>query len=360
MKVAPLYRAMLKDGGSLEPRLIHTGQHYGENMSDTFLRDLGLPEPHMHLGVGSGSHAEQTGRVMIAYENWCMQNRPDWTVVVGDVNSTMACALAAKKLLIPVAHLEAGLRSHDETMPEEINRIVTDSIADLLWTPSSDADENLEREGVPRQHIRRVGNIMIDALEMMRPQIESGGLREKLGLAARKYGIVTLHRPSNVDDRTKLGQLVGVLVSVAEKVPLIFPVHPRTRQRLISFGIWDRLNQARGVSLLEPAGYVEFMGLVFRSVFVITDSGGIQEETTYLGIPCMTLRDTTERPITVKIGTNRLLKPDEIMTGVDRIMRKRWPKGRTPALWDGHTAGRVITSLKETIEQDGRASRCAY
>lgn len=355
MKVAPLYRAMVKEGGSLKPRLIHTGQHYDENMSAAFLRDFGLPEPHMHLGVGSGTHAEQTGHVMIAYEKFCVGNRPDWTIVVGDVNSTLACALAAKKLLIPVAHLEAGLRSHDYTMPEEINRIVTDAIADLLWTPSPDADANLEREGVSEKRIRRVGNIMIDALEMMRPRIESCRLSKTLGLEGKQYCVVTLHRPSNVDERPRLEELVEVLESVASRLPLVFPVHPRTRQRLVNFGLWERMNKARDISLLEPVGYVDFMNLVFQSCGVLTDSGGIQEETTYLGIPCLTLRDTTERPITVEIGTNRLVKPVDVLPSIERIIRKQWPLGRKPDLWDGQTAARVLASLRESINQQCRA-----
>jgi len=355
MKVAPLYKAMMKDGGSMSPRLIHTGQHYDENMSGAFFRDLELPEPYVHLGVGSGSHAEQTGRVMIAYEDFCMKDRPDWTVVVGDVNSTMACALAAKKLLIPIAHLEAGLRSRDVTMPEEINRIVTDTIADLLWTHSEDADENLEREGVSKQRIHRVGNIMIDTLEMMRPKFELGGLRKKLGLEKKPYIVVTLHRPSNVDDRAKLEELTEMLVSIAGKLRLIFPVHPRTRERLLSYGLWESLNKARDISLLEPVGYVDFMSLVFQSSGVLTDSGGIQEETTYLGIPCLTLRSTTERPITVEIGTNRLVKPIDVLPSIERIIRKQWPRGRKPDLWDGKTAARVLASLGEAINQRCRA-----
>lgn len=354
MKVAPLFKAMVNNGGSLEPRLIHTGQHYDDNMSDAFLRDLGMPEPYLHLGVGSGSHAEQTGRVMIAYEKHCMESRPDWTIVVGDVNSTMACALAAKKLLIPVAHLEAGLRSRDYAMPEEINRIVTDAIADLLWTPSPDADKNLAQEGIPERRIRRVGNIMIDALEMMRPQIESSGIGEKLSVVGKRYCVVTLHRPSNVDGRSRLEELVGVLESIASRLPLVFPVHPRTRQRLVSFGLWERLKSARQIVLLEPVGYVDFMSLVFGSSAVLTDSGGIQEETTYLGIPCMTLRDTTERPITVQMGTNRLVKPAEVLSRIEEVARSRWPRGRKPELWDGRTASRVLASLKESINDHQR------
>src|SRR5262245_5672394 len=256
-------------------------------MSDAFFVDLGLPKPHVHLGVGSGSHAEQTGRVMIEYEKVCLASRPDWVVVVGDVNSTLAAALVAAKLLIPVAHLEAGLRSGDRTMPEEINRIVTDSLADLLWTPSPDADEHLAREGVGRDKVERVGNIMIDSFELLAPKIRAAKVAARLGMYG-DYGVVTLHRPSNVDERAQLELIVAKLLAVAQHVPLVFPVHPRTRQRLRDFGLAARLEAGgSGIRLTEPLPYVEFMSLVVDSRFALTDSGGIQEETSYLGIPCL-------------------------------------------------------------------------
>ena len=344
MKIAPLYHALVK-ASWCRPRIVHTGQHYDANMSDAFFSDLGLPEPHVHLGVGSGSHAEQTANVMMAYEKACLAQRPDWIVVVGDVNSTLACALVGAKLLIPVAHLEAGLRSGDRTMPEEINRIVTDSVADLLWTPSADGDEHLRAAGVAPEKIERVGNIMIDSLELMRPVIEKAGMAGKLGLTRGAFGVVTLHRPSNVDEPKQLSLVVAELVAVATRLPLVFSVHPRTRRRLDEFGLGARLDACAAIRVVEPLSYVEFMSLVFDCRLAITDSGGIQEETTYLGIPCLTLRENTERPITVSQGTNRLVKPEELSAGVARALTAK-PKRPKIGLWDGNTAGRVAASLK--------------
>ena len=346
MKVAPLYHA-LDARPWCTPRLVHTGQHYDDNMSASFIDELGLPEPHHHLGIGSGTHAEQTGGVMIAYERLCAAHRPGLTVVVGDVNSTAACALAAAKLLIPVAHLEAGLRSFDRTMPEEINRIVTDAIADMLWTPSADADDNLAAEGIPAGRITRVGNIMIDSLILMRPRIEAAAAREEFGFDKRGFGMVTLHRPSNVDDAATLGILVETLVTLAGRLPLVFAVHPRTRARLEEFGLLQRLDGAPGMHLAEPMGYIRFMALVCDCRLVITDSGGIQEETTYLGIPCLTLRDTTERPVTVSAGSNRLVTPGDLADHVARAMAGDWPTGRRPDLWDGKTASRIVADMEK-------------
>lgn len=348
MKVAPLYRALEAHNSLLSPRLVHTGQHYDENMSGAFIRDLGLPQPQAHLGVGSGTHAEQTAMVMMAYEKLCVESRPDLVVVVGDVNSTLACTLAAVKLGIPVAHLEAGLRSGDRTMPEEINRIVTDAIADLLWTPSADADQNLLREGIDPARIFRVGNIMIDALEMSRPRVEARRYAAELGLAS-PYGVVTLHRPSNVDDPTQLERLVHMLEEAASRLDLVFPVHPRTRKQLMQFGLWERVTRPAGLKVTDPIGYVEFMSLVFGASAVITDSGGIQEETTYLGIPCLTLRENTERPVTVSEGTNRLMQPEEVAPAIESILEGGWPRGARPEFWDGNTAHRVVAALRRHL-----------
>lgn len=348
MKVAPLYHA-LKAAPGRRPVLVHTGQHYDANMSDAFFDDLGLPEPDFHLGIGSGTHAEQTGGVMIAYEKLCGENRPDLTVVVGDVNSTMACTLAAKKLLVPVAHLEAGLRSRDWTMPEEVNRIVTDSVADILWTPSADADENLRNEGVGADRISRVGNIMIDSYELMRPKIEGAGTREAFGFDPGAYGVVTLHRPSNVDDPAVAGALAEALCEIGGKLPLVFAVHPRTRKNLTEFGLYDRLKGAAGVRLTEPMSYIPFMGLVSDSRLVITDSGGLQEETTYLGIPCLTLRPNTERPITVTHGTNRLVDAAGLVGEVGEALARKAGAADPPELWDGRAAGRIVEDLERRL-----------
>ncbi len=348
MKVAPLFHA-LHDEPWCDLRLIHTGQHYDKNMSEAFFSDLGLPAPDLHLGVGSGSHAEQTANVMIAYERACIANRPDLVVVIGDVNPTIACALVGAKLHIPVAHLEAGLRSRDRDMPEEVNRLVTDTLANILWTPSPDADENLAAEGVAPEKVTRVGNIMIDSYELMRERIEASGERHRLGLEQRQYAVVTLHRPSNVDDLATLTSLVNQLKSVAARLPIVFPVHPRTRKNLETFGLWTELADAPGVHLTEPLGYVDFMNIACGARLAITDSGGIQEETTYLDIPCLTLRTTTERPITVTQGSNRLVTAANLESSVNEVLAGQWPHGRKPDLWDGHTAARVVADIRRRL-----------
>jgi len=344
MKIAPLYHALAREDWC-RTRIVHTGQHYDPNMSDAFFRDLELPDPHLHLGVGSGSHAEQLGGVMIAYERALVAERPDWIVVVGDVNSTAACSLVGAKLWIPVVHLEAGLRSRDRRMPEEINRLVTDAIADVLWTPSADADENLAAEGVSATKIDRVGNIMIDSYELLRARIEASGTRAALGLKTGGYGVVTLHRPSNVDDPESLGLLVSGLVDVARRLPLVFPLHPRTRGRLKEFDLLKRFERT-AVRVCEPLSYIEFMNLVSGSALAITDSGGVQEETTYLGVPCITLRENTERPITLTEGTNRLATAGQLVAVAAEAVGGSWAIGRKPALWDGHAANRCVAALR--------------
>jgi UDP-N-acetylglucosamine 2-epimerase (non-hydrolysing) len=347
MKIAPLYHA-LKAAPWCSPRIVHTGQHYDANMSDAFFVDLGLPKPHVHLGVGSGGHGEQTRRVMIEYEKVCMASRPDWIVVVGDVNSTLAGALVGTKLTIPVAHLEAGLRSGDRRMPEEINRLATDAVCDLLWTPSDDADEHLEREGVPATKIERVGNIMIDSFELLAPKIRAADGAAKLGLQKGHYGVVTLHRPSNVDDAAQLRTIAAKLVEVSRKLPLVFPVHPRTRQRLKEFGLTSLL-EIPAIKLTDPLSYIEFMSLVVDCRLALTDSGGVQEETSYLGIPCLTLRENTERPVTVTLGTNRLVTVSAIEEHVRRVLAGPQRISAAIPLWDGRTAQRVVASLERRI-----------
>jgi UDP-N-acetylglucosamine 2-epimerase (non-hydrolysing) len=341
MKMAPLYFAMAR-AESLQPLIVHTGQHYDYVMSQAFFEDLELPQPHHFLGAGSGSHAEQTARIMVEFEKVLLAEKPDLVVVFGDVNSTVACSLTAKKLLIPVAHVEAGLRSFDETMPEEINRRVTDTISDLLFTPSSDGDENLRREGAPASNIHRVGNIMIDSLIGILDRISADHqeqIVQRFGLTRRNYVLVTLHRPSNVDEREGLEQILAYLNRLSARVPVVFPVHPRTRKNIEAFGIDAAFNEA--FHTVEPVRYREFITLQNNARFVVTDSGGIQEEATYLKLPCLTLRPNTERPITITEGTNELADMGHIEEQSARILAGQWKTGRVPALWDGRTAERI-------------------
>jgi len=347
MKVAPLFHA-LRATDWAEPVLIHTGQHYDRNMSDAIFEDLRLPTPDFHMGIGSGTHAQQTGGVMIAYEKICQDHRPDWIIVVGDVNPTAACAMVGAKLWIPVVHLEAGLRSGDRRMPEEINRLVTDAIADVLWTPSSDADQNLLDEGVDESRIDLIGNIMIDSFEMLREKIGSSSTRRDLGLVDREYGLVTLHRPSNVDQAKTLTPIVEALTTASMDLPLVFVAHPRTIASLEKLGLKDNLTSAN-IQLLEPLPYINFMNVVTGSKVVITDSGGLQEETTYLDIPCLTMRENTERPITVILGTNRLIDATNLAENLAKVMSGDWPNGACPPLWDGKPALRAVESLERRM-----------
>lgn len=350
MKIAPLYHQLAREDWCTV-QIIHTGQHYDPNMSADFFRDFGLPEPDHHLDVGSGSHAVQTAKVMLAYEQVCLEQRPDWLIVVGDVNSTVACALVAAKLHIPVAHLEAGLRSGDREMPEEINRIVTDALSDLLWTPSPDGDENLLREGKSKDQVDRVGNIMIDSFEMLKGRISEDTTRADMGFEPGGYALVTMHRPSNVDDQSVLQVIVEQLIEVSGSVPLVLPLHPRTRKQAETFGLLAGIENAPNINVIEPIAYIQFMNLVCDAKLLITDSGGIQEETSYLGIPCLTLRDNTERPITIEMGTNKLVKPGQLTDSVAEILRGNWPGGKAIPLWDGKTAGRVAASLRRHTRQ---------
>ncbi len=350
MKIAPLFHELSKRSG-LNPKIIHTGQHYDLNMSDVFFKDFSLPEPHIHLGVGSGTHAQQTGNVMIAYEKVLMEDTPDLVVVVGDVNSTIAATLAAVKLGIPVAHLEAGLRSFDRSMPEEINRLATDKLADYLWTPSLDGNENLKNEGTDESKICFVGNIMIDSFELLKEKIQKQDMPSELNIFGKSYGLVTLHRPSNVDDPATLSFLCNTLTKISAGLPLIFPIHPRTKAKLEKFGLWTVLDDRPGVQLVEPLGYKQFMNLVMNARVLITDSGGVQEETTYLGIPCLTLRENTERPVTITQGTNRLCRIGDLEDAVADILKGNYKQGSIPDLWDGQTAVRIGDLIENNIKR---------
>jgi UDP-N-acetylglucosamine 2-epimerase (non-hydrolysing) len=337
MKAAPVLRALGNLGG-IKQTLVHTGQHYDANMSDVFFSQLEMPTPDVNLGVGSGSHARQTAEIMTSFEPVLLERRPDVVMVYGDVNSTIASALVSAKLGIRVGHVEAGLRAFDWTMPEEINRVVTDRLADLLFTPSEDADANLEREGVPRQKIHRVGNVMIDSLVRLLPvaaKVPRNGFPER-------YALVTLHRPSNVDESKTLKVILQSLVDKSESKDVVFPVHPRTRQRIAEFGL-----NAEKVNLSEPLPYIEFLALQSRAAVVITDSGGMQEETTYLGVPCLTVRNNTERPVTVSMGTNVIVGRDREKLGAElaKVVSGNGKTGSIPPLWDGHAGERIAAIL---------------
>ena len=352
MKIAPVIFAIQKHNldkkqkKKIDYRLVHTGQHYDLQMSDAFFRDLNIPVPDFNLEVGSGSHAVQTAEVMIRFEKVCLQEKPDWVVVVGDVNSTMGCTLVAAKLSIKVAHIEAGLRSFDREMPEEINRLVTDALADLLLTPSKDADKNLLHEGIPKDKIKFVGNIMIDTLLNHVEKARQLKPCTKYNLKENRYIFVTLHRPSNVDEKQSLKVIMKHLTALSQKMPVIFPMHPRTRKNLVAFGLHEKAAGAGGMIIIDPIGYHETIGLVDKSAFVLTDSGGLQEETTVLGIPCLTLRPNTERPVTITHGTNKLTTLKTLNEDMAAIIEKgRKNKKRIPPLWDGHTADRIINVL---------------
>jgi UDP-N-acetylglucosamine 2-epimerase (non-hydrolysing) len=347
MKVAPLLEELRRHPKTFQTRLIHTGQHYDVGMSDIFFQDLELPQPDRFLGVGSGTHAEQTARVMMAFEKVCVEKRPDLVVVVGDVNSTMACALTAKKLCIPVAHVEAGLRSWDWTMPEEINRVVTDRVSDLLFTPSRDANENLLREGIPSDRIHFVGNVMIDCLLEQIPKTEERDTLQQLGLERGKYVTLTLHRPSNVDDPEVFRGIVDVMLELSRELPVIWPIHPRSRKMLDRFRLVHSLERNGSFRLTPPIGYLDMLTLNRRARMIITDSGGLQEEATVLGVPCITIRQNTERPVTVEAGCNQVVgnQPAGIRRGISSILDGKKRTIRIPELWDGKAALRIADTL---------------
>jgi UDP-N-acetylglucosamine 2-epimerase (non-hydrolysing) len=342
MKIAPIVDEM-KKAPDLNGVLVHTGQHYDEGMSDVFFRDLGIPVPDVYLGVGSGTHAEQTARIMVEFEKVCVDRKPDLVVVVGDVNSTMACTIVAAKLLIRVAHVEAGLRSFDRAMPEEINRLVTDALADILLTTSRDADENLKREGVDPAKIHFVGNVMIDTLLKHREKAAALKLDKP-----PQYALVTLHRPSNVDDPKVLGPILEALEEISKSIPVIFPIHPRTAKRVRDFGF-----SMNGIRTMDPLGYLEFLNLESSATVVLTDSGGLQEETTILGVPCLTLRHNTERPVTITHGTNIMVGPDKarIIDAFRRIMSGDWKPAGPPEYWDGHAAERIVRVIRDISDR---------
>jgi UDP-N-acetylglucosamine 2-epimerase (non-hydrolysing) len=346
MKIAPLMRAY-RVHSHLDAMLVHTGQHYDEKMSDLFFHQLGIPEPDINLEVGSASHAAQTAEIMKRFEPVVLDHRPDWVVVVGDVNSTIACALVATKLGVRVAHVEAGLRSFDRTMPEEVNRVLTDAISDLLFVSEPSGVENLRKEGINGSKVRFVGNVMIDTLKANLEKAERSTILDDLGVEAGRYNVVTLHRPSNVDDTVSLGRIAEALEAIQADLPTVFPMHPRTLNNLGKLGLAERFKRMKGLRIIEPLGYLEFLRLMGGAAVVLTDSGGIQEETTILGVWCLTLRENTERPVTVTQGTNTLVggDPKKIISEYQRCRSR--PAGRplVPEKWDGHAAERVVECL---------------
>src|SRR5258706_6826243 len=355
MKVAPIVAAMRRRRDQFQSLLVHTGQHYAEAMSSAFFRDLDLPGPDVYLGVGSASHAQQTAAIMQAFEPVVIHEKRDWVIVVGDVNSTLACALVSVQLGIKVAHVEAGLRSRDRTMPEEINRLLTDQIAELLLTPSADADENLRAEGIPTERIKLVGNIMIDSLLSQLDRAKQSTARADLGLADKEYAVLTLHRPSNVDDTAAFVRVIEALEEIARRLPIVFPAHPRTRKMIAELGLSERVEKIKGLLVIDPVGYLDFLQLLSGARLVLTDFGGIQEETTVLGIPCVTLRENTERPITVEIGTNTIAGTNSAdivkaaLAALANTPNQSTP--RVPPLWDGHTADRILDELRSASQR---------
>jgi UDP-N-acetylglucosamine 2-epimerase (non-hydrolysing) len=350
MKIAPIQREMAKYD-NIQPVLVHTGQHYDERMSKLFFDDLQLPKPDIYLDVRSGSHAVQTAKVMMAFEEVLKQEKPDLVIVVGDVNSTAACSMVAAKMETKIAHVEAGLRSFDRTMPEEINRLVTDVLSDFLFVTEKSGLENLKHEGIDDSKVHFVGHVMIDSLIYFEPMAEKSTVLQDLQLEPQNYGLITLHRPSNVDHKENFLKLLNAFEHIEKQIPLIFPIHPRSQKMIDQFGLRDKVEKMKNLRLLEPLGYLDFMKLLHNAKLVLTDSGGIQEETTYLGIPCITMRENTERPITVEIGSNVLVGTDteRIIEEAQKVLDGNAKKGQIPELWDGKAAERIVRILNEKL-----------
>lgn len=347
MKVAPLHRALLPYADRVRHLICHTGQHYDEKMSKIFFDDLELPQPDIYLGVGSGSHAEQTARVMMAFEQVLLEHKPDLVIVVGDVNSTLACSVTAAKLHVPVAHVEAGLRSFDRDMPEEINRLVTDVLSDYLFVTEDAGLRNLRNEGIPDEKVHFVGHVMIDSLAHYRGKAAQSAVLEQFGLSARGYTLVTLHRPSNVDTREHLGLILGIFEELQTETRFLFPVHPRTRARIAEFGLEERVRAIDTLTLCDPIGYLDFLKLMDNAALILTDSGGIQEESTWLQVPCITLRENTERPVTADVGTNEIVGLNAALA-VEKsraALNGKGKRGNIPVLWDGNAAQRIVNIL---------------
>ena len=357
MKIAPIMRAMKKTKG-MKPTLVHTGQHYDQKMSKSFFDELDIPKPDINLNVGSGTHTSQTAEVMLRFEEVVENKKPDLILVVGDVNSTMACSLVGSKLRIPVAHVESGLRSGDRDMPEEINRLVTDSISDILITTSTDADANLIAEGVPKNRIFFTGNVMIDNLMHNLPKAKQQQTAEKMGLKPKTYTLVTLHRPSNVDTKASLSQIMAALERIQQESTIIFPVHPRTRANIEKFVTKSQMKRLKNIRFIEPQSYFNFLNLMMNAALVLTDSGGIQEETTVLGVPCLTARENTERPVTITEGTNKLVgtNKDKIITAALKSLHGKAKSGRRPKYWDGKAAERIVKVIQK-LESRGKLLR---
>jgi UDP-N-acetylglucosamine 2-epimerase (non-hydrolysing) len=350
MKIAPIQREM-KKYPKLQPLLIHTGQHYDEKMSRLFFDDLELPQPDVYLGVGSGTHAQQTARIMVEFEKVIEQEKPDLVLVVGDVNSTMACSIVASKMGVKIGHVEAGLRSFDRTMPEEINRLVTDALADFLFVTEKSGSENLQREGIAAEKIYFTGNVMIDSLVYFMQKAQQSDILKRMNLNGYPYALITLHRPNNVDIKENFEKLLDAFAVIQKELKIVFPIHPRSLKMVHSFGLGGRIESMKNLLMIDPVGYLDFMQLMRQAKLVLTDSGGIQEETTYLGVPCLTMRDNTERPVTVNVGTNIIVGSDTqcIIKESTKIIHHETKSGKIPDLWDGHAAERIVKIVADSI-----------